>query len=62
MIPEFIFDRDVFRQNCEEINFDLLHFEVLKGQHVLLVSSSFEEKSILPLIVDKIKAVGPESL
>ena len=39
-----------------------LNFEVLKGQHVLLVSSCFKEQSILPLIVDKINSIQPKSL
>jgi hypoxanthine-guanine phosphoribosyltransferase len=62
MVPEFIFERDVFKENCEEVSFDLLNFTVLKGQHVLLVSSSLDEKAILPLIVDRINAAGPDSL
>ena len=62
MVPEFIFQRDVFKENCEEVNFDLLNFTVLKGKNVLLVSSSLDEKSILPLIAERINAAGPESL
>lgn len=47
MVPEFIFERDLHEDKCQEINFNSLHFEVLKNKHVLLVSNSFEKNSLL---------------
>lgn len=62
MVPEFIFERDLHEDKCQEINFNSLHFEVLKNKHVLLVSNSFEKNSLLQPIVNKINESGPKSL